>query len=420
MRVNVIRLELDCTQSQSWAEIDAVQLRGSLCFQWEPSTHHLFPQSFKSMVKEMLLINRKLNAFSQDILHEIFNIAASGWALTTADQMGSGEGLRYWPCGKHCGEVYLCKGSACGCQGGPVLGGVGMYAQESNKCSSAVHAGVISAKEGGFFRLVEIAGQLSYEQGREAYGITPLDFGPSCGSFVICKLERPLACGLSSFEFVPGVFICRGKISGCTGGVVYGTDTYSPRSNVCSAALHAGVIGLEGGSFSVAKHPNYKGEFIASVRNGIESHAAPSHKNGAFSCYALKDSSSLAQHTAEKTWADAINCGHRGGIFFFCKGIANGCPGGTIWGTGVYTSDSCVCTAALHSGAITPQGGYFSVIHASGQESYPSSTMHGISSLGYSEPWHSSIVIKPLSHNTYAPSFPSSTFMPPPSTSAGC
>ena len=57
-----------------------------------------------------------------------------------------------------------------------------------------------------------------------------------------------------------------------------------------------------------------------------------------------------------------------------------GAPQGSIWGTGVYTSDSDICTAALHAGVIGTSGGAILALEQSGQESYPASTANGVES----------------------------------------
>lgn len=56
----------------------------------------------------------------------------------------------------------------------------------------------------------------------------------------------------------------------------------------------------------------------------------------------------------------------------------------TVWGTGTYTDDSSVCTAAVHAGLITVEDGGRVVIEvAPGQESYEATEANGITSLEY-------------------------------------
>jgi hypothetical protein len=58
-----------------------------------------------------------------------------------------------------------------------------------------------------------------------------------------------------------------------------------------------------------------------------------------------------------------------------------GCNSGSLWGTDVYTSDSAVCTAAVHAGVISlAEGGTVLVSYAPGQESYEGTTQNDITS----------------------------------------
>ncbi|XP_078696647.1 uncharacterized protein LOC144924874 isoform X12 [Branchiostoma floridae x Branchiostoma belcheri] len=71
-----------------------------------------------------------------------------------------------------------------------------------------------------------------------------------------------------------------------------------------------------------------------------------------------------------------------------------GCTSGNIWGTGIYTSDSRVCQAAIHDGRITEIGGRVTVYLWSGQQSYQGSTQNGITSQSYGD-WTSSFAFRP-------------------------
>lgn len=62
-----------------------------------------------------------------------------------------------------------------------------------------------------------------------------------------------------------------------------------------------------------------------------------------------------------------------------------GCPSGgraaSIWGTGIYTDDSSICTAAVHAGLVTlATGGVVTLEIAAGRASYNGSTAHGVAS----------------------------------------
>ena len=70
---------------------------------------------------------------------------------------------------------------------------------------------------------------------------------------------------------------------------------------------------------------------------------------------------------------------------------------GTIWGTGTYTSDSSVCTAALHYGWITREtGGVVEFRTIGGLNGYEASTQNGITSQPYGD-WSASFQITGVS-----------------------
>ena len=64
----------------------------------------------------------------------------------------------------------------------------GIYTDDSSICVAAVHAGLITADEGGTVALERTAGQETYGDGFEANGVTSLPWTvPWSGSFVFTK-----------------------------------------------------------------------------------------------------------------------------------------------------------------------------------------------------------------------------------------
>lgn len=59
--------------------------------------------------------------------------------------------------------------------------------------------------------------------------------------------------------------------------------------------------------------------------------------------------------------------------------------------TGVYTSDSAICVAAVHAGAITRAGGQVTVVPAPAETTYSSSLRNGIQSGAWQDTWDASI-----------------------------
>jgi hypothetical protein len=80
------------------------------------------------------------------------------------------------------------------------------------------------------------------------------------------------------------------------------------------------------------------------------------------------------------------------------KTVGYDCPAngsiGTVWGSGPYTTDSSVCTAAVHAGKIDlASGGRVVIKIRTGEESYEGTTQHDIVTTSYSAyPWAFDIV----------------------------
>jgi len=51
---------------------------------------------------------------------------------------------------------------------------------------------------------------------------------------------------------------------------------------------------------------------------------------------------------------------------------------GSVWGSGPYTADSAICTAAVHAGASGPAGGEVRMVSAPGQSAYAGSSSNGV------------------------------------------
>lgn len=75
---------------------------------------------------------------------------------------------------------------------------------------------------------------------------------------------------------------------------------------------------------------------------------------------------------------------------FVCP--ANGSPG-SIWGTDVYTDDSSICGAGVHTGTISKEtGGDVTIEMVAGQTAYQGTLRNGIQTTGYGG-WHGSYVV---------------------------
>ena len=63
---------------------------------------------------------------------------------------------------------------------------------------------------------------------------------------------------------------------------------------------------------------------------------------------------------------------------FYCQPAAEDSSHAPIWGTNIYTVNSGICSAAVHSGTISLKGGVVSVELLSGREFYTGSSKHEV------------------------------------------
>lgn len=115
----------------------------------------------------------------------------------------------------------------------------------------------------------------------------------------------------------------------------------------------------------------------------------------------------FAAHAQSRTgWgatAESLR-GHNGTTYHF-RCPAHGMAG-SVWGTGTYTDDSSVCTAAVHAGKITLSGGGLVLIRiARGRSSYAGSARHGITSRSYGS-WDGSFTVVSAQRMTGSSSAP--------------
>lgn len=147
--------------------------------------------------------------------------------------------------------------------------GTSIYTSDSAICRAALHAGAAPVS-GGRVRLQAEAGRQTYA-GSMNNGVRSESYGPWARSFRF--LDADLATGDScpnDLTIVPDSRI----VCSCTpeaiaaSSPVWGTDLYSNDSAVCAAAVHAGVIGPEGGMVAVVPAPGQPA-YRGSTRHGV-------------------------------------------------------------------------------------------------------------------------------------------------------
>jgi hypothetical protein len=123
-------------------------------------------------------------------------------------------------------------------------------------------------------------------------------------------------------------------------------------------------------------------------------HTATSADNSNTGPSSIPGAPSSASEGKPTTWdANATSLSSKDGDTFTL-----GCaPGGTahsVWGSDIYTVDSSICTAAVHSGLITyQQGGTVTIELRAGRTVYGASERNGVTTSDFG-PYHRSFVFK--------------------------
>lgn len=158
--------------------------------------------------------------------------------------------------------------------------GTDIYTDDSSICSAAVHAGLITVSDGGTITL-RIRPGLDTYTGTSRNGVTTNSYGSWSGSFIFLNSAgHPVVAELSTptigwsydvtslREQLNQDFTFRCPPNGSIGSV-WGTDTYTDDSSICSAAVHAGLITIsDGGTVKIRIRPGLD-SYTGTSRNGV-------------------------------------------------------------------------------------------------------------------------------------------------------
>jgi outer membrane protein OmpA-like peptidoglycan-associated protein len=170
---------------------------------------------------------------------------------------------------------------ACVCP--PAQGGRGSvwgtdtYTADSATCRAAVHAGALSAR-GGPVTVEMLPGQARYP-GTTRNGVQSNNYGAYGASFRVraANAPRPAAAApgqcpdnLTAYEGSVETLacVCPGELT--LRGTVWGSGPYTADSATCRAAVHAGAIGVAGGTVTARMGPG-EARYPGSTRNGVQS-----------------------------------------------------------------------------------------------------------------------------------------------------
>lgn len=159
--------------------------------------------------------------------------------------------------------------------------------------------------------------------------------------------------------------------SGFSRGSVWGSGPYTADSSICTAALHAGAIGPEGGKVqALAAGPGES--FTGTEANGVTTSNWGSYPNSfVFEVSAVADVAMCAGFPDD---TERLTC--------MCDAAA-ATADGFVWGTSPYSGDSDICTAAVHGGLIGPEGGVVTVLRTAGLDAYMGTENNGIATFDW-------------------------------------
>ena len=185
--------------------------------------------------------------------------------------------------------------------------------------------------------------------------------------------------------------------SGTSVSSIWGTGIYTSDSGICNAAIHAGAIDTSGGMVLV-KGAKGQASYTGTMQNGVSSKDFGSYSwSFFFPTFVSEPRSPNASPAPPGPQADTDVPACLTDLNAYdetdeikCSCTADAANANTdIYGTEIYTSDSNICRAALHAGAIDSGGGIVFVRPLPGRDNYPSSSQNGITS-NRSGPWTNS------------------------------
>ncbi|MEZ4393812.1 MAG: LCCL domain-containing protein [Polyangiales bacterium] len=289
------------------------------------------------------------------------------------------------------------------------------YSDDSSICTAAAHSGRINLAQGGVVQIQIGPGQASYV-GTIRGGVTTRHFGSFPGSFTIVGGATPglvavpvprlnangvniggvqinVGGGAAAGPWAANARSHRGQIGQSftqecppngTFGTVWGSDVYTDDSSVCSAAVHAGQITqAQGGTVTAYIHPG-RSRYPGVARNGVTSRVYAAYP-GSFAF-----TPTVAPEAAPPPGVEAITWTTSATRFRATPGARQQvwCPpggsAGSLWGSGPFTDDSSICTAAVFAGRITMErGGVVRLVTSAGLPAYQGGTRNGVTSRNY-------------------------------------
>lgn len=177
------------------------------------------------------------------------------------------------------------------------------------------------------------------------------------------------------------------RVVGSKSGRIWGDEIYTADSNLNTAAVHAGYVKEGESAIVTIKILPGQSSYPSVTRNGITSIAYNSWDVS----YQIISSSKTNEAVLVNPDIGLIHFRNSIGDVYNFRVV--GTDKGSLWGDGIYTDDSTLGKAAVHSGALKlGEEGVVTVKILPSQNSYNSTTKNNIESKAYGK-WHGSFEI---------------------------
>jgi hypothetical protein len=265
--------------------------------------------------------------------------------------------------------------------------GTTTYTDDSGLETAAVHAGLLRAGQSGIVKVKPLPGQERYDASNQN-NIQSSAYAAQKGSFRFVSVSivtPPRSSSLSSYRDLVGQSITM-PVVGSVSGNIWGSDVYTDDSPVGVAGVHAGLV--QPGELAYVKVTLLPGQarYDGSPRNGVASQSFGSFA-GSYRLELATDTSPVVQLPGGEDASRLVSFGalrSRPGTSVVVQVVGAGSASGPVWGTDVYTDDSSLAAAAVHSGLLKPgEAGLIRVTIERGRDSYAGSARNGVTSLNY-------------------------------------
>ncbi|OYT93923.1 MAG: hypothetical protein CFE43_00885 [Burkholderiales bacterium PBB3] len=233
------------------------------------------------------------------------------------------------------------------------------YTFDSNLATAAVHAGVVAVGATKVVKVTVVPGLTQYP-GTTANGITTTSYPGGIAGIRIDPDDggdNPAMSNTGNLPLLSAVSggVYRFLVTGnARAGSIWGTNVYTNDSPLAAAVVHAGVLadGQTGVVRVVIGTGQYK--FVGSVSNGVSSNDYSDFPSW-YSVATDAGTNAVLPFPGmyESPIPDPGSLGNyrgRNGAALYFK--VTGSTTGGVWGTGTYTDDSNLATAAVHSGVL--------------------------------------------------------------------